>query len=263
MKIRCNSNYGFNLAQYDVSKSVELWVDTFDRIDVSRAQKKIFIALEPEEIINLNEHIEYFSKAFNFILTYDEDLLNKLDNAVLFEFGTKWVELDDYKKLKKEFSVSNVCGGKSITKFHKSRHKLWLSQEKINIPKKFFLSKHGGPRLFDGNEILKDSKLPMFESMFHICIENVPKRYFFTEKLIDTLLCKTIPIYWGCTNIDEYFNSKGMILVNSVEDIIKVCNNLTEKDYYDRIEYVEENYKKALNWVNHSERIYNKIKELI
>ena len=39
--------------------------------------------------INLNEHIEYFSKAFNFILTYDEDLLNKLDNAVLFEFGTK------------------------------------------------------------------------------------------------------------------------------------------------------------------------------
>jgi len=263
MKIRCNSNYGFNLNNYDVNKNVEIWLDTFERIDVSRAEKKIFIAIEPNEVIKMNEDIKYFQKAFDYIFTYDEDLLKELNNSVLFEFGTKWVHLDDYKNLKKEFSVSNVCGHKSITKFHKIRHKLWLSQEKINIPRNFFLSKYGGPRLFEGNKILEDSKLPMFESMFHICIENIPKKYFFTEKLIDTLLCKTIPIYWGCTNIEEYFNTKGMIIVNSIEEIIDACNNITEEDYQNKIEYVEENYNKALKWADHPERIYKKIKELI
>ena len=74
MKIRCNSNYGFNLNNYDVNKNVEIWLDTFERIDVSRAEKKIFIAIEPNEIIKMNEDIKYFQKAFDYIFTYDEDL---------------------------------------------------------------------------------------------------------------------------------------------------------------------------------------------
>jgi hypothetical protein len=263
MKIRCNSNYDFNLNDYDVNKSVELWIDTFDRIDVSRAKKKIFIALEPEEVIHLNEHIEYFSKAFHFILTYDETLLKKLDNAILFEFGTTWIDLEEAKKIKKEFSVSTVCGQKSITKHQKYRHKVWLSQEKITIPKKFFLSQHGGPRLFEGNEILRDSKMPMFNSMFHICMENVSKKYYFTEKLIDSFICKSVPIYFGCSNVEDYFDERGIIRVNNADDVIKACNSLTEKDYNDRLEYIEENFKRAIKWKSHSERVYNKIKELI
>jgi hypothetical protein len=263
MKAKCNSNYGFNLNNYDVNKNVEIWVDSFNNLNESKAEKKIFLAIEPEEVMGINQMIIENRNKFDYILTYDENLLKKLDNAVLFEFGTKWVNIDDYKNLKKEFSVSTVCGHKSITKFHKIRHKLWMSQEKINIPKNFFLSKYGGPRLFDGNKILEDSKLPMFESMFHICIENIPKKYFFTEKLIDTLLCKTIPIYWGCTNVEDYFNAKGMIIVNSIDEVIDACNNLTEEDYYNRMEHIEENYREALKWIDHPERIYNKIKDLI
>ena len=262
MKAKCNSNYGFNLDKYDFNSSVEVWIDNFNNLHETKAEKKIFLAIEPQEVMGINQIIIDNKNKFDYILTYDENLLKELDNAVLFEFGTKWVNIDDYKNLKKEFSVSNVCGHKSITKFHKIRHKLWMSQEKINIPKKFFLSKHGGPILFDGNKILQDSKLPMFESMFHICIENIPKKYFFTEKLIDTLLCKTIPIYWGCTNVEDYFNTKGMIIVNSITEIIDACNNLTEEDYYNRMQYIEENYREALKWTDHPERIYNKIKEL-
>lgn len=40
---------------------------------------------------------------------------------------------------------------------------------------------------------------------YSICIENCHKKNQFTEKFTDALLCWTIPIYYGCSNISEYF----------------------------------------------------------
>jgi hypothetical protein len=46
--------------------------------------------------------------------------------------------------------------------------------------------------------------------MFGVAIENVSHRGWFTEKILDCFLLKTIPIYWGCSNIEDYFNPKGI-----------------------------------------------------
>jgi hypothetical protein len=262
-KAKCNSTFGFNLDKYDFDSSVEIWIDTFNGVADSNADTKIFVGIEPQEIIGKNQSIINNKYNFDYILTYDENLLETLDNAVLFEYGTKWVEIDKYDYPEKEFSVSTVCGHKSITKSHRQRQKLWMSQDKIEIKKNFFLSKFGGPKIFEGNKVLGDSKFPLFDSMFHICIENVPKKYFFTEKLIDCLLCKTIPIYVGCSNVEDYFNVEGIILAKDNEDIIKICNSLTEEDYQKRINAIEENYEKALKWTDLPERLAEKIKEII
>ena len=40
----------------------------------------------------------------------------------------------------------------------------------------------------------------------------------FTEKLLDCMLCRTLPIYWGTPNIEEYFDVAGMIICNSLTD---------------------------------------------
>ena len=262
LKAKFNSNFGFNLNDYDFDSNIEVWIDTFNGLEQSNADIKVFVGIEPQEVMRLNDYIIGNGKKFDYILTYDEELLNRLDNAVLFEYGTKWVVIEDYEYPEKQYSVSTVCGHKAITKSHKQRHRLWLSQDRITIPKNFYLSRLGGPRMFEGNKILGESKFPMFESMFHICIENVPKKNFFTEKLIDCLLCKTIPIYVGCENIGDYFNKDGIIVAKDNEDIIEICNSLTEEDYNKRLDVINDNHKRAFDWIDYPERLSNKLKEI-
>jgi hypothetical protein len=99
---------------------------------------------------------------------------------------------------------------------------------------------------------------------FNVCIENLQHTNWFTEKIIDCLRTGTVPIYWGCPNIGDFFNTKGFIIVNSLEDIVNVVNNLTEDDYTSRLEYIKENFDKSLQYgSNLFERADNEIKKLL
>jgi hypothetical protein len=60
------------------------------------------------------------------------------------------------------------------------------------------------------------SKIEIFETyMFSIVIENSRQIHYFTEKIIDCLLTKTIPIYYGCPNISDYFDTSGWIILET------------------------------------------------
>lgn len=263
MEAKCNSDFGFSLNGFDFDEEIEVWIDSFYNLSESKSKKKIFVQIEPNEILKKNKEIIKNHNIFDFVLTYEEEILSKVKNAVLFEYGTKWVNVDDYKKTNKNFSISTVCGFKTITNNHRIRQKFWMNQEKILNPKNFFISQYGGVEIFPGNNILGNEKTPMFDSMFHVCIENVSKKYFFTEKLIDCFLCKSIPIYLGCQNISEYFNIDGILIASNFNELIFTCNSVSEKFYNDRLEVIEENYLKALNWIDYRERLKNKIIDLI
>jgi hypothetical protein len=70
-------------------------------------------------------------------------------------------------------------------------------------------------------------KKDLFESKFSIIIENCKDKNYFSEKLIDCLLCKTIPIFWGCDNIGDFFDTRGFIICKDADDIINKSNNFT------------------------------------
>jgi hypothetical protein len=263
MKPIIHSNFGMTL-NYDFDKPIEIWVDNFNDAEIPSNNIKIFVQIEPNEIMGLNEQIKRIAHFFDYVFTYEEDVLNNIPNAILFEYGTKWIEIENYDLEKsKDFNVSTICGHKTITENHRLRQKLWYKQNKIQVPKKFFLSRLGGVENFGDNPILEEKKEPLFDSMFHICIENVSKNYFFTEKLIDCLICKSIPIYVGCPNISNYFNMEGFYIAKDFKEVIDICNSLTEDDYSSKKHIIEENRKLAMNWIDFNYRIYEKIKELL
>jgi hypothetical protein len=70
---------------------------------------------------------------------------------------------------------------------------------------------------------------------------------------------KTVPIYWGCPNIDKYFEIRGFILVSNEDDIIHTINCLTPEDYYSRLAFIEENFHRAQRWINLPQRIHEAI----
>jgi hypothetical protein len=165
----------------------------------------------------------------------------------------------------KKHEVSTLVGGKLMAPGHFLRQKIWFKEQSIkNIKTKFYLSGNfGGIENHNNNPILGNDKSPLFDSQFHICIENTKLENWFTEKLIDCLQTKTIPIYWGCPNIGNWFNLDGFIIANDFNEIINACNSIDENTYAEKIKAVEENFEKSKIFVNISERLENKIKELI
>ena len=44
----------------------------------------------------------------------------------------------------------------------------------------------------------------LIQYQYCICIENSIHENYFTEKIVDPIMCLTFPIYYGCPNINEY-----------------------------------------------------------
>ena len=189
---------------------------------------------------------------FDLILASDPEILEKCNNSVLFPFGDCWIPFEEQKIHKKTKLLSIVASRKRVLTGQQLRHDVMRSiGEKMDI--------------FGGCCNFIENKADAFRDyMFNISIENLQHPNWFTEKLIDSLRTGTVPIYWGCPNIGDFFNTKGFIIVNTLEEIIDVVNNLTEEDYTSRLEYIEENFIKSGQYgSNLFERVDNEIKKII
>ena len=96
---------------------------------------------------------------------------------------------------------------------------------------------------------------------YSICIENCSINNYFTEKFTDAILCWTIPIYYGCNNIFEYFppNSYYYIDINNPNVYDEIINIIAKPITNENIKALEEARYLILNKYN----IWNKINDLI
>jgi len=68
---------------------------------------------------------------------------------------------------------------------------------------------------------------------FHIAIENFKTPHYFSEKIINPLLCSSTPVYWGCENITSYFPNNVIVLTGNINaDIIMIENILRNPSQY-------------------------------
>lgn len=65
---------------------------------------------------------------------------------------------------------------------------------------------------------------PYENYFFHIAIENFITGHWFSEKIINPLLCNTTPIYLGCKNIDKYFDNVIKLTGNIKNDLTLLYN---------------------------------------
>ena len=98
--------------------------------------------------------------------------------------------------------------------------------------------------------ILNDNKDSLFRSKFSITIENQRCENWFTEKLIDCLQTKTLPIYYGMSKGDlkKWFNPDGILFVNSYEELMDTLEKLTPDEYDKRQKAIDENFNLSLEF---------------
>lgn len=233
--------------------------------DIPTSQKE----LSPINIITLHEPNEYFGKhdwviqnkhLFNAILTWNDKVLNNCENALLLPFGHTWLKPDQYeKKYNKEFKIAHLRGSLLKSYGHQIRWEILDRKDEIKVPTKFF-DVYGDRHNIEQARIDKEEVFG--DTQFGVAIENFSHRNFYTEKILDCFLLKTIPMYWGCSNIGDFFNEKGIIKFEEADEFIYISNQLTDSYYNSQKDIIEENYQLALQYVNYEQNLINKIKEI-
>jgi len=229
----------------------------------------ILLVLEPNQLFGIHDWTIKNGDMFNCILTWGDSILKNCENSSFFTLGTSWLsnsQIVELSKRKKNFEVSFLCGAKRYIEGHFLRHKIYHKGTEIIIPKKWFYTLPDYS-FNDGNHTVTNAagKSVVWEdSMFSICVENSQNSGYHTEKIIDAFLTKTVPIYWGCTNLEELgYDPDGFIYIKDESDVINKVNALTEKDYYDRMYAINKNLEIAKYYANAFGRFRDVIEEII
>lgn len=179
---------------------------------------------------------------FEGVFTFSKEILDNYKKSYFVPAGSCWIKEKDRQICKKSKLVSIIASDKNQTSGHKLRLK---AIEKFTDKKDVFGI---------GYNLIADKITGLKDYMFSVAIENTSQDYYFTEKLLDCFATGTIPIYYGCPSISKFFNVKGIIIVNSIEDIENALKMINQKYYYDRMDAIKENFELCVGDYLNSEK---------
>ncbi len=295
MKFKCDMIGGIDNHFGEYPGKVLICVDSVHDVitnDYSNYDKKVFIQIEPPEIqhSNIFTYVCQNHGLFDLILSWHKELA-KLPNAVLFPFGDCWVDHDNIKPLirrsavnskctarNKQKAVSFICTSKQMTYGHTLRHQIYhaFNSNKGNgsqdqpLQTQYKDYHKGLPLNFVMTPPRIEKKDVMFdEYQFAIVMENCIHDNWFSEKLIDCIAKRTIPIYYGPRNIGKFFDTQGMYRFYDLPELIEILNTISHnKDSFSRCAMAaDENWKRCDNMgffqdKNFYRRVDRKIMEL-
>ena len=229
----------------------------------THGSKTVLIAVvsEPDVIsLNRNNFIKN-CKNYDMLLTHDEEILKACPNARLCVFGTTWIPKSIYESIditRKQPKISSLTGSKEFTPAHTYRKLLYTNQLNIPLPITWFRSSRDTllPAYQHNPTVYDDKSVLFLDYQFSLAIENSRQTHYFSEKLIDCLITKTIPIYYGCPNIAEYFDIRGWIILETT-DIRDLVDKLQDSlpNYNEYMDTIEHNYQEAMKYKDYTENI--------
>jgi len=198
-------------------------------MEPSVIQKRIYLALR------------LIATRYHRVLTHSSDLLRRLPNAQYVPLGGSMLETPDQPDIAKTRRVSLIASSKRTTVGQRLRHQIvkWAAQNGWDLDAMGY-----------GYKPLKDKADGHVPYHFSVVIENCRDAGFFTEKLLDSLLCRSLPIYWGAPDIEHFFDPRGMIICRTADDIRTAIEKATPADYARREEFLEKNRQTALRYID-------------
>lgn len=239
-------------------KSVSISIDNLDYDP--QADVKILFLAEPYSILpTVTEGALRGASHFDKIYTFTQKIIDTHPQAELFEWGSSWLNFSDLI-IDKGNNVTFVTSNKNQTVGHNMRLDIFEMLKKVDVSNGLQYYAHMSPPFHQRrNDFFENAK-------FHITVENSRQQNYFTEKVIDCFASKTVPIYYGCPNLSDWFNMDGVIVFHDMEELELILRHLDTEMYDWRKPAIEQNYEIAKRF--HSEndvvpRLTNKIKEFV
>jgi hypothetical protein len=260
----------FSHAKYSTDIQESKYV-IWDRTPVTGKEEIVFYTDNNIFNVNINvkkryawllESTEVTSQYYNMIkhnyllydkvFTYNKELL-KINNKFCFSpTGGCWIYPNEQKIHDKTKLVSTIMSNKNFTSGHRLRHQIRDFIENID---------------YYGRDInpISNKIIGLKDYMFSVVVENTKTDYYFTEKLIDCLRTGTIPIYYGCPSISNFFDIEGIITFNNIDELKDIISNISQELYYSKIDNIRNNFETSYNYIisedyifsNHFDDIFN------
>jgi len=222
-----------------------------NRVEQVRCPKEntILVTTEPSSITRYGRA---FAKQFHYLITNQDEKVLPHPNAIRSQTGMLWYYGKNYDSIvsatqpNKTKKISTICSNKKQGHtIHRLRYEFTKIMEE-RIPE---LERFGrGFKWID----TKAEGLDDYE--FHVAIENHFGQHVWTEKLADAFLGFTVPIYFGCPNVYDYFPQESLIQIDiydmegSIEKIKEVI--AIEGEYERRLPAVKEARRRVIEEYN-------------
>lgn len=210
---------------------------------------KVAMLVEPRAINPaIYDYVKKNNNKFYKVLTYDKELIDSFDNVEFYPHGGCYIHTDDHMIYDKSKLISIMVSNKISTVGHKLRFSVVDSLKQNDIEFSIY-----GRTV---NNI--DYKLTALKDYaFSIVIENSKIDYYFTEKLIDCFMTGTIPIYWGCPSIGDFFNLDGMIIFDNIDDLLYKIKSVSLNKYMSMMPAIIDNFERAKKYLTSEDWLYH------
>jgi len=240
----------FELFHNQSSGEFDFWLILGEMADDCSLKVKkgnvIFVSMEEVDVIPVLDH--QFLEQFDKVISSRSDV--KHENLVESYFFTKWHINTSYDQLKRSVGqsidktkdLSAIISGKVLYGQHKMRYAY------INKLKGHF--KEGLDWYCREENPIDDKWDGLAPYKYSIAIENGQHPLYFTEKIVDCILCETIPFYWGAPDINNFFPKEICIPVDLTDfesSIDQIEKTLAKNEYHDFVDLLKINKEKILD----------------
>jgi len=210
------------------------------------ASKSIFIT---DEVHSLKNYNQKFISQFDAVFTARDDIKHanivKTHELNTWHLGKTFDELLALDYVPKQKKISVVCSDLTDMSGHKLRYAL---VNKLIGHFKDRLDVYGR-----GFNFIKDKYEALAPYKYSIAIENNAYPGYFTEKITECYLSLTMPIYYGCPDISNFFDQNSLLSID-INDykktIIKIEQLLEEDPYPQKLPLLIEQKNNYLNNYN-------------
>lgn len=218
-------------------------------INSVKSDIKIGWIIERREL-NMNPSflIDKYIDKLDYLLTNDEEILNLYPEKCIFvPFGGSWIKEENFKIFNKTKNISMIYSNKrgSLPGYTIRHSAAAMLKDKVD----FFGT--------GANRFIQEKEEGVVNYKYSIVVENIKAQNYFTEKLLDCFMVGTIPIYWGCPNIGDFFNLDGIVTFNNLEELESIIDNINDCNI--EKENIVNNFELSKSYVVTEDWIYENV----
>lgn len=246
---------------FDVDADNYDWLVVYNDLSATRAEEilacpprhTILVTTEPSSI---KSYGHAFTSQFGTVLTSQPDWALPHNDRIFSQPALHWFygmgsRMLSYEQivanppLEKSKSISTVCSSKQMRHTLHNRRYGFTQALQLMIPEMDIYG-HGVRTIEDKAEALDKYK-------YHLAIENYLGPHHWTEKLADAFLGVTLPFYYGCPNLTDYFPEESFIRID-INDVAGSCDIIRRAmesgEYEKRLPYILEARRRVMEEYN-------------
>jgi hypothetical protein len=161
-------------------------------------------------------------------------------NHVNLSFSKDYDELMSMRSFQKDKLISVISSAKTANQGHRRRLKF------VHLLKQHF---GDGIDVFGrGIREIEDKWDALARYKYHVALENSAVENYWTEKLSDAYLAGCYPIYYGCPNIEHYFDSSSLTSIDMrhPEKAIGMIETCIKESMYEQSKHLIQEARNAV-----------------